>query len=339
MGFDRRIEWIDMARGIGILLVIAGHTFSLSWCYPIYAFHIPLFFFLTGLASSFGRERGFMSFLRDKACTLLVPWILLLCISMVVVMFVPEWRSLLTVKNMCRDLYTSNTNFAQNSSLWYLMGAFWTVVFLRIMFFDFRLKRLTMIVALVCVAIIALLLPLILDYSPLPAKRLPFKIDSALLGVVFAGGGFILKDWIKTTWDRKHLWLFVMLFLCALFLSAFNGFTNVNGLIFGRSPIVYYPIAFCCIWGVIAFCRILEKSQTACRFLSFYGKNSLIIFGFQSLFIRAYLQIVMKMTGAELVLYGDNYWLHQVMSFVIVSFVLSPMLVFVWLRVKGVFHI
>lgn len=43
---NQRILWIDMAKGYGIILVIIGH-----WNIPyltdyLYAFHIPLFFFL-----------------------------------------------------------------------------------------------------------------------------------------------------------------------------------------------------------------------------------------------------------------------------------------------------
>jgi fucose 4-O-acetylase-like acetyltransferase len=47
---DKRIEWVDTAKGIGILLVILGHTILLPFIsVPIYAFHMPLFFLLSGL--------------------------------------------------------------------------------------------------------------------------------------------------------------------------------------------------------------------------------------------------------------------------------------------------
>jgi uncharacterized membrane protein YcfT len=42
-----RIAWIDVARGIGILLVVLGHLESGLSNRVIYAFHIP-FFFLSG---------------------------------------------------------------------------------------------------------------------------------------------------------------------------------------------------------------------------------------------------------------------------------------------------
>lgn len=43
-----RIQWIDEAKGIGILLVMFGHCY-LHWdfCFWFYSFHMALFFFLS----------------------------------------------------------------------------------------------------------------------------------------------------------------------------------------------------------------------------------------------------------------------------------------------------
>ena len=46
----KRLEWIDLAKGIGIILMIIGHMPSIpsavhNW---IFSFHMPLFFFLSG---------------------------------------------------------------------------------------------------------------------------------------------------------------------------------------------------------------------------------------------------------------------------------------------------
>lgn len=48
---NRRIEWIDIAKGIGILLVILGHTIALKYSKVLYTFHMPLFFLLSGLVA------------------------------------------------------------------------------------------------------------------------------------------------------------------------------------------------------------------------------------------------------------------------------------------------
>ncbi|MCB4861557.1 acyltransferase family protein [Sphingobium sp. PNB] len=47
-----RLEWIDVARGIGIVAVVAGHVWTRGGLRDaMYSFHMPLFFLLSGLLS------------------------------------------------------------------------------------------------------------------------------------------------------------------------------------------------------------------------------------------------------------------------------------------------
>ncbi|PJG49261.1 glycosyl transferase [Sphingobium sp. LB126] len=47
-----RLEWIDVARGIGIMAVVVGHVWTRgSLRDAMYSFHMPLFFLLSGLLS------------------------------------------------------------------------------------------------------------------------------------------------------------------------------------------------------------------------------------------------------------------------------------------------
>lgn len=69
---NKRVEWIDIAKGLGIVLVsfyhlsngdrqsawLPGLTALIS---AIYLFHMPLFYFLGGL--TFSRRGGFKAFL------------------------------------------------------------------------------------------------------------------------------------------------------------------------------------------------------------------------------------------------------------------------------------
>lgn len=52
---SKRIEWVDVAKGIGICLVVIAHfvpdfstLFTETIYHVIYMFHMPLFFFLGG---------------------------------------------------------------------------------------------------------------------------------------------------------------------------------------------------------------------------------------------------------------------------------------------------
>lgn len=85
-----RLEWVDTARGIGIILVVYGHAlrghvtsgaYDPAWRADfqdgvIYSFHMPLFFFLAGLFVRQSLAKGAGAFLREKAVTLVYPYFL-----------------------------------------------------------------------------------------------------------------------------------------------------------------------------------------------------------------------------------------------------------------------
>jgi fucose 4-O-acetylase-like acetyltransferase len=86
-----RLQWVDQAKGIGIILVVYGHVitgvqlagirmdehlYRLTWD-SIYSFHIPLFFFLSGLFFPHSwQRRGSLAVLANKVDTLVYPYIL-----------------------------------------------------------------------------------------------------------------------------------------------------------------------------------------------------------------------------------------------------------------------
>jgi len=85
-----RFEWVDYVKGLGIVLVVIGHTlrglinagllesspasqFADDW---IYAFHMPLFFFLSGLFAEHSFRKGPVPFVADKLRTIAYPYII-----------------------------------------------------------------------------------------------------------------------------------------------------------------------------------------------------------------------------------------------------------------------
>jgi len=85
-----RAEWVDAARGIGILLVVYGHALRgllpadgaavprwIGWQDAlIYAFHMPLFFLLAGLFLERSVAKGRTRFVADKLLTVAYPYLL-----------------------------------------------------------------------------------------------------------------------------------------------------------------------------------------------------------------------------------------------------------------------
>lgn len=73
---SKRIEYIDIARGIGILLVVMGHNdFAVvsPFLYKlIYSFHMPLFFFLSGYFLN--TTIGFWDFFKKRSNGIMKPY-------------------------------------------------------------------------------------------------------------------------------------------------------------------------------------------------------------------------------------------------------------------------
>ena len=85
-----RLRWIDNAKGIAIFLVVLGHTaagltnagilpatpfliFLNEW---VYAFHVPMFFFISGVFALKSAQRSFSSFVMDKVKVIVYPYVL-----------------------------------------------------------------------------------------------------------------------------------------------------------------------------------------------------------------------------------------------------------------------
>ena len=84
-----RNKVLDIAKGLGILLVVFAHTLQIrnGIAGIIYFFHMPLFFFLSGMALYYTYKKkeniSFKEFTIKKAKSILVPYLVfgLLCFA------------------------------------------------------------------------------------------------------------------------------------------------------------------------------------------------------------------------------------------------------------------
>lgn len=72
----QRERWIDVYRGIGIMLVVWGHVYGGYSFDLIFLFHMPLFFFISGYL--FRPVAAPVVFCRRKAAQLLIPYAMFL---------------------------------------------------------------------------------------------------------------------------------------------------------------------------------------------------------------------------------------------------------------------
>jgi fucose 4-O-acetylase-like acetyltransferase len=67
-----RERWIDIAKGLGIILVVEAHIDPSRFAVFVFLFHMPLFFMLSGYLM---RRASLMSTVKSKAWALMVPYV------------------------------------------------------------------------------------------------------------------------------------------------------------------------------------------------------------------------------------------------------------------------
>ena len=75
---QKRINWMDTLRGIGMFCVIWSHTFPKKWPIRKYivSFHMPLFFFMNGLTYK-ERDISIKDYTKKLAKSLLLPYFII----------------------------------------------------------------------------------------------------------------------------------------------------------------------------------------------------------------------------------------------------------------------
>ena len=72
----KRFDYLDIAKGIGILTVVWTHIMLVGASHRlIYAFHMPLFFFISGMLFNRGKFDSIATFLKHRFKRLFVPYL------------------------------------------------------------------------------------------------------------------------------------------------------------------------------------------------------------------------------------------------------------------------
>lgn len=88
MEANKRITWLDAAKGYGILLVIFAHVDYSYLRNIIYTFHMPLFFYLSGYV--FSQKESFGSFFWSKVRRIIIPYF---CLGIPMIIFDVYWQN------------------------------------------------------------------------------------------------------------------------------------------------------------------------------------------------------------------------------------------------------
>ena len=318
MANSKRIEWVDAAKGIGILLVIFGHTWLdwryYNWCY---AFHMPLFFVLSGITFSDKREP--LEFVLHKMKTLLIPYVFFVVYTIVI-------RGSLCLK--CGQPYDVLANAKafllqqRASALWFLTTLFLAEIVV------YCLSKARLLRNLKMGGVILLLLISLHVFSVLTGNvNFVWNADLVPLASAFIiVGVFYKRLQQRIAFEKKSVSKWVVL-LVFLMLSTANfaiaGRVNIHDNKYACLPLLYLA-ALAGVYAVI----LLMKSAKAPRWLLFLGVNSLLYYGLHSRIIEQF-PVIWGKLGVNV----DNTSLLSVVlaviSAVITMLILTPVVNFI----------
>ena len=332
MNVKGRDPFIDIIRGIATILVVVGHIpytpfLVRAW---IYTFHVPLFFLCSGLLFSTQRYPKFKDFLIARVRGLLIPLFslgIIVRLLQVVISFgisrlpgaLPDYAVPLEPVNLILSLVLGWRGTDYYFTFWFLY-----VLFLGEIVFYFLVKLLKKKWYFYAILIVAgLALQAVVAGF---VKGFIWSTDALPACIAFLSAGYLYKILMYDKGIHFPGWL-LPIFLAVSFLFtglnlSFMGGDQVN-LFYEQlgNPLFYFFASLSGCAFSICLSGLIKKS----RVLEFFGKNSLVTYGFQNPLVIPFMMEVLRFAGLGSDLFQDTTlrWIVTVTGTLLISAALS----------------
>lgn len=278
---EKRIDWIDIVRAVGMFLIIMGHTLEV-YTYSIvgkliFAVHVPVFFVLSGYLY---KEKTFKKIFKGGNVNLLLPYLATLIIIVIITRFnfiFPNWIYNLDMRNFwVSALYGSGTTlnpFWDKSLTINAIGAIW---FLMAMYFgniifNFIIKsgRGNLYVS----GIVATIVTFGGFYLSDIDIWLPWSFNAAMASQLFYYSGYLIKNFdLIEKYGRFGCFAGIVLWM----VSAQSGFLYLN-IAHADSPILAILGGIGGSFTLMYLSKILCETKVDLKVVKYYGQMSLIV--------------------------------------------------------------
>ena len=286
-----RVDWIDTAKGLCILLVVSHHMFAnyglynekgilTDTFYFLQSFRIPLYYILSGLF--FKEYGGFLNFVIKKTNKILIP-----CLFFYFTLSVTTpWLLFI----MGKDVFQlEGTSFMElllsiiykegdypNGPIWFLLCLFQ----INILFFIIHKTTSHSTNLLIILSCLIGTGGLLLSYFGI---NLYCNTDSAITGIPFFCFGYILRRKTEFISNKKPKYWEVLIFttisLSIVFLLARNAEFNFNLF---ANKLTVYPCGILGAFSVLIISKCIGKIPC----ISYWGRYSIIILSTHYFFIN-----------------------------------------------------
>lgn len=271
-----RLLYIDIAKGLGIILVVCSHTGAHDLMIWAVGFYVPIFYFCSGYMTTYSLTKDFIIHkMKKRARKLLIPYIVF---NLLLSLYFRRW----SITGLYGILYSRYCIFhigTVNNCDLFIWGNYpmWFITSLLVSYFLFYIllfnKSKSLIIFIyLCITFILSQLPILL----------PWSIDTAFLSSLIMYAGFYVNTHNIISWGKYEILICILIYSLLLFVA---GDINYSVREYGTSFVIYYILA---VSGCISILWISKKIEHTIwgQFIAIIGNHSLTIFCIEILFIR-----------------------------------------------------
>lgn len=331
MSSSKRLYYFDMAKGIGVFLVLLGHLqgdtffslapFVLPFCTWIFSFHMPLFFIIAGMLIRYkddcSKDMKLLVSRRFKGIMIPYLWFSLFYFLVVVFAFI---KGSIKINTLLVQAWYVISMYGMNV-LWFLPALFFGEILFLYIIKRFGGKVTAIIVtALTTIASTLNFLLSKLSLETAVAERLS-ELATTILRPIFACSfialGFFIYSFFKEhdKADFKELGIGILMTLANIFLHKINGGVDFRSLVMGN-VLLYYVCALLGSVGLILICKNLPNIKP----ITFFGVNSLIVMGVHNNETILYLGLKLSMIVNQYITRARGYISYLLVVLVITAF-------------------
>lgn len=302
---SKRIELIDIAKGVSIILVAFNHS-KLKYMYPDFnnalgLFRMPLFFFLAGVF--FSEYIKPKEFLFKKTDALLKPYFVTLFSLFL-------FSVVLGDKNLWEQLigiFYGNGDTIRWAYLWFLTHL-WLVFFVTYVLFRYTgLRTRSNLIKMVVISAMLVVGPYFLGTfwhrsisisgREFTTPGLPFSFDMILITMAFFMSGIFLNEKAKKFTPRSEIFLITSI-IFILIVTNTQASMDLNIRVY-RQPLFTTIAAICGIYLIMSISYYLAKGRLSTKIFALFGSASLFVLIFHGYIGEHTYEVISRFSAVE----------------------------------------
>ncbi|MGN1134019.1 MAG: acyltransferase family protein [Oscillospiraceae bacterium] len=273
----KRIEYLDIAKGLGIFLVVWAHAKAPFQDY-IYQFHMPFFVLISGLL--YNSKDSVKDYIIKKIKSLYIPFVAWNLLGFLVTAIQGSYQIGDFIKRCFEIILTLSKDGQFFGATWFLGSLFVISVLYKII--DTAVpkseyKQLIMLGLFIVIGIIGF------DIN------FRYMLSRTLILAMFFAVGVFIKD---NKAELSKCSSFSMALICLMFFIVIGRYNSANmGGNEYKYPLLFVVGAFMMSYALLYFCRAMEKKSNVIirkinKMFMYLGKRSMDILIWQFVFFR-----------------------------------------------------